>query len=181
MFIAAPIGSSGIEVRGAPAGWPPPQEYQTVFSTWVNGTFRPEYFHTSDAEEVPDFVGTTAGGEAPFSSISTLARVNGTRLVKIFSTSDPRVAVLPDVFAAGAEIVAQREWKAYPRYKAPEALGPFRLRAGLYYLNAIEAGASCIEISAIAGVNAALLAQQDWKGGAPGVRVNVQHRAQREL
>ena len=60
---------------------------------------------------------------------------------------------------------APRSWRrsagrAYPKYNAPEALGSFRVAAGLYYVNAIEAGASCIEISCIGGVNAALLVQQ---------------------
>jgi hypothetical protein len=48
------------------------------------------------------------------------------------------------------------EWSAYPKYDPPEQLTPFQLAPGLYYANAIETGASAIEMSAIAGRNAAL-------------------------
>ena len=48
------------------------------------------------------------------------------------------------------------DWAAYPKYNPPEKLTPFRLAPALYYANAIETGASAMEMSAIAGRNAAL-------------------------
>lgn len=56
------------------------------------------------------------------------------------------------------------DWLAYPHYTPPENLGPFILHPGLYYVNSIEWAASAMEMSAIGGRNAALLAYKYWYG-----------------
>jgi prenylcysteine oxidase / farnesylcysteine lyase len=162
VIIAAPLATARIKVEGAPDGWPPAQKYQTVYSTFIKGRFQMPYFGAKYDADIPAFVGTSQGSDAPFSSISTLEANNRTRLVKVFSIGDPRDTVLDTVFEPGATILAEKRWLAYPHYSPPEALGPFRVANGLYYLNAIEAGGSCIEISAISGVNAAYLLQDEW-------------------
>ncbi|KAL3317748.1 Prenylcysteine oxidase-like [Cichlidogyrus casuarinus] len=52
--------------------------------------------------------------------------------------------------------IAVTDWLAYPLYKpAPnaDALGQFKLAHGLYYSNAIELAASCMEMSIIGAMN----------------------------
>ncbi|XP_046919490.2 prenylcysteine oxidase 1-like [Dermatophagoides farinae] len=54
--------------------------------------------------------------------------------------------------------IQQINWFAYPDYRSVgQPLPPFRLRAGVYYLNAIEWAASAIEMSLIGAKNVALL------------------------
>jgi prenylcysteine oxidase / farnesylcysteine lyase len=165
VVIAAPMRDAGIELAGMPEAeaWAKAarhQPYQTVHSTFVRGALRAAYFGVGSADAVPGFVGTAQGSAAPFSSISRLeatGRGNGTQLFKMFTVGDPRKEALRAAFEDGAVVVAHKKWHAYPQYRPPEALGPFRVAEGLYYTNAIETGASCIEISAIAGVSVAKL------------------------
>lgn len=54
--------------------------------------------------------------------------------------------------------IQEINWLAYPDYRSVgQPLPPFRLRAGIYYLNAIEWAASAIEMSLIGAKNVALL------------------------
>lgn len=163
VVIAAPMELAGIKVSGGPRSWPPQQAYETVWTTYVRGRLRPGYFHT-DADDLPTLIGTAQHSTAPFRCVSLIGGSgNGTHaLYKLFSAEDVAHQVLPTVFERGAKIVAAKDWKAYPHYSAPERLGQFRVAQGLYYTSAIEAGASCIEISAIAGVNAAQLIVRDF-------------------
>ena len=162
VVIAAPMATAGLVVTGAPKGWPPAQSYQNVVTTFVKGRLRAAYFGAFSEADLPTFVGTAQGSTAPFTSISVLGGMgNGTRLFKMFSTSASPHKAVETAFEAGAEVVASKRWAAYPKFSAPEALGLFRVADGLYYANAIEAGASCIEIAAIGGVNIAQLVQQD--------------------
>jgi prenylcysteine oxidase/farnesylcysteine lyase len=46
------------------------------------------------------------------------------------------------------------------RFHPPEVFAPFTLSPGLCYNNALENGASAMEVSAIAAMNCALLLQQ---------------------
>lgn len=163
VVIAAPMETAGLRVEAAPKAWPPPQPYKTVYSTFIRGELNPAYFKVRSGAEIPDFVGTVEGSSAPFRSLNRIEEdpAGPQPLFKTFSGEDVRERVLKEVFKPGAEIVAERKWAAYPRFQAPETLGPFRVNCGLYYANAIEAGASCIEISAIAGLNAARLVQRD--------------------
>jgi hypothetical protein len=163
VVIAAPMETADLQVEGAPKKWPPPQPYKTVYTTFIRGELDPEYFKMKPGAEIPDFIGTVEGSTAPFQSLNRVAEnPEGPQAVfKTFTGEDVRKRLLNEVFKPGAEIVAERRWAAYPHFQAPETLGPFRVNCGLYYTNAIEAGASCIEISAIAGVNAARLVQRD--------------------
>lgn len=58
-----------------------------------------------------------------------------------------------DQFSVEKEI----HWLAYPKYKIPQNFPPIRLNKNVFYLNAIEWSASCMEIEAIGARNAALL------------------------
>jgi prenylcysteine oxidase/farnesylcysteine lyase len=59
--------------------------------------------------------------------------------------------------------IQEIEWKAYPQYTSTMRLDKFKLDTLMYYVNAIEWAASAMEMSAISGRNAAILAFTDYK------------------
>lgn len=100
------------------------------------------------------------GADTPFSSLSP-AKVfaDGTSLYKLFSTKSLDTQTLHAMFANLASI-GEFPWLAYPVFHPPEQFAPFKLADGLFYNNAWENAASCMEISAISAINSALLVQK---------------------
>jgi Prenylcysteine lyase len=160
--------------------------YQTVFTTYVRGQLRPEYFGMCDGRlggppassgslrgclspaALPGFIGTTQQSGVPFSCIGTAGgdapHANGTRLVKLFSVAPLKRSVLDEVFTQ-PRVLAAQFWKAYPVFTPPETQeGRMKLAPGLYYTNALEAGASCIEIAAVAARNVAMMVREEVRG-----------------
>ena len=98
----------------------------------------------------------------PFASFSILKELgNNEHLVKLFSEDALEASCLESLFKEGFEVLATAAWNAYPKFNAGQNLPDFSLSEGLYYLNAIESGGSCIEISIVSGRNAALLMKHD--------------------
>lgn len=96
----------------------------------------------------------------PFSVISPAREFpDKTQLFKLFSAEPIQRDALSNIFSQH-EIVATFPWYAYPKFQPPEQYAPFRLGDGLFYSNAIENAASCMEISAVSAMNSALLVQQ---------------------
>ena len=96
----------------------------------------------------------------PFSVISPAREyADKTQLYKLFSTEPMKNDTLSDIFSQH-ELIASFPWYAYPQFHPPEQYAPFRLADGLFYSNALENAASCMEISAISAMNSALLVQQ---------------------
>ncbi|TGZ55281.1 hypothetical protein CRM22_010452 [Opisthorchis felineus] len=103
-------------------------------------------------------------------------RANGQRIWNSFSV--PHQTPNP-IRSIGDEYIDQSgekptpptimNWLAYPVYKPVrnphEDLGKFVLAPKFYYVNAIEQMASCMEIAAIGGRNAALLVAADIEAG----------------
>ena len=58
--------------------------------------------------------------------------------------------------------------QAYPKFDPPEDFSRWELAPGLYYSSALENAASALEIAAISGRNAALLAAQHLRRRARG-------------
>lgn len=77
---------------------------------------------------------------------------------------DP-VKSLLGYYTEGSRVLHSHRWLAYPVYtpvKNPaDELGTFVLAPGLFYANAIEKIASCMEIAAIGGRNVALLVHNE--------------------
>lgn len=205
VIIAAPLQQSGISVEGLddthgnsdPRAEVPGDtvDYQTVYTTYVKAKLRQEYFNphsgldaaeqrgvqgASEPEDLPGFIATAEGSTAGFSCIGTLnASVDGegTRLMKLFSREKLSPALLERVFV-GAEVPAEERWKAYPVFRVPEREeGRMRLSAGLYYANALEAGASCVEVAAVAARNVVALLMRDLARGAVADGVAAAERA----
>ena len=98
--------------------------------------------------------------ETPFSVISPArAFADKTHLFKLFSTDPLKEEALNDIFTDHT-VISSFPWYAYPQFHPPEQYAPFRLADGLFYSNAMENAASCMEISAVSAVNNALLVQK---------------------
>lgn len=83
----------------------------------------------------------------------------GKGLYKVFTRDVPLDdKALEQLFKEGAKVEAVEAWSAaYPLYRGTGVQGPFVLGEGLFYTSSIERVASAMEMSAIAGKNAALL------------------------
>ncbi|KFO21112.1 prenylcysteine oxidase 1 [Fukomys damarensis] len=92
-----------------------------------------------------------------------LPSTDGTYVWKIFS---PDVLSKKQImkFFLSYDYAVKKTWRAYPVYQPPQKCPPIVLHDRLYYLNGIEFAASAMEMSAIAGYNAALLAYHRWNG-----------------
>lgn len=105
-----------------------------------------------------------------FTSIAQLSPVEPkvfeskpTGVYKIFSNNPLNPHDLYSLFD-DVEYSQQIKWHAYPEYnRVTQPFPPFRIRSGIYYLNAIEWAASAIEMSLIGGKNVALLICRDLK------------------
>lgn len=96
----------------------------------------------------------------PFSVISPArGYADKTHLFKLFSTEPLEKEALKDIFTQHT-VIASFPWYAYPQFHPPEQYAPFRLADGLFYSNALENAASCMEISAVSAMNSALLVQK---------------------
>ena len=79
------------------------------------------------------------------------------------------------IFEFSFTVLKRKEWKgAYPKFNPPETFSDIRLSeknagtSGVFYLNAIEAATSAMEISAISAKNIALLIAKDLKDESSG-------------
>lgn len=95
----------------------------------------------------------------PFSVIAPARGfADNTYLFKLFSTDPLEEEALSRIFSQHM-VIASFPWYAYPQFHPPEQYAPFRLAHGLFYGNALENAASCMEISAVSAMNSALLVQ----------------------
>lgn len=147
-------------------------QYQTVFATFVKGSPRGSFVNlpaNMSGANYPDLVVTRPGSNLPFICVgreSTVSGelVSGAPVWKVFSHEQLTNATLEKAFEDieevwhGQSAFVSKDWKAYPHYGAgPEEFLPFLLDEAIAYTSTIEWVASAMEMSAIAGRNAALL------------------------
>ena len=99
---------------------------------------------------------TTEDADTFYSVISPIKTFGNTTLFKLFSQLPLYQDQLAVVFEEH-QVISEHDWPAYPHFNPPEKFAAFKLAAGLMYCNAWENAASAMEMSAIAGKNAALL------------------------
>ena len=106
-------------------------------------------------------VGVLTPAEEPESANAAYSKPlteDRSRVWKIFSprplTGDEKRQMFKTIDAE-----ATVDWLAYPNYSPPESFPPFELDAGVFYVNGIEKAASAMEMSAVGGMNCALLAR----------------------
>lgn len=129
---------------------------QQTVATFVSGLLQKDFFGD---ENIPTVILTTETDKNIFSSIGLVNSTGpNSGLFKIFSRKPLTTSDLDRVFERyDASSVKEKTWLAYPTFSPPEKFTPFVLDKGLFYVNAIETGASAVEMLAIAAKNAALL------------------------
>ena len=152
-------------------------KYEIVYATLVKGLLNQSYFQSSNNKiketefnSINDLlVGNyyNENEERIFNSISRKKVLrNDSYLYKIFSTKSIKDRnKLSEIFAFyDNDNVIEEEWRAYPKYSSkavfPEILmdnSDDNDKEGIYYINAVEIGASAMEILAISAKNIALL------------------------
>ncbi|KAM5227855.1 prenylcysteine oxidase 1 [Ctenodactylus gundi] len=88
---------------------------------------------------------------------------DGTNVWKMFSSDVLTKRQIMKLFLS-YDYAVKKTWLAYPAYKPPQKCPSIILHDRLYYINGIEFAASAMEMSAIGGYNAALLAYHRWNG-----------------
>ena len=172
------------------ANWPTKGlgHYQRTVATFVKGKLNYTAFGFSRESEVPYDIFTTENPKLSFSSVGMQKNVEGKDvesegefIYKVFSRDILTEEELNNLFLRH-DIVKVVDWLAYPHYSPPEKFSSFRLDEGVFYVNAIERVASAMEMSAIGGRNAALLAARYLKNRQGAERVeNVKDSVKGEL
>eukprot|EP00111_Clytia_hemisphaerica_P007351 TCONS_00021385-protein len=151
------------------------QKYQKTIATFIQMPLNHEYFGVKCKEDMADVVITTDSKENAFSTVAPQKTVKGVvtepPVYKIFSREPLSDALVKKMFIVNSDNENKTSsdrtvvsWLAYPHYSPPEKFLPFELDEGVFYVNAIERAASAMEMSAIGGRNAALLAYHYLKG-----------------
>ncbi|KAG1700041.1 Prenylcysteine oxidase [Nymphon striatum] len=187
VIIATPLTKDlcNIKFSGFPSHIAPEQgTYHRTVATFVQGSRNLKAINLKDANI--DSILTVAEVKQ-FTSFSELQPINaknsGKPVYKIFSQKPLTEAELDYLFLERSETKVV-DWLAYPDYEIPQPLGKFVLHEpGLYYTNAIEKAASAMEMSAISGRNAALLAYNKWfkKNSKINLLDNITKEAKSEL
>ncbi|XP_011501304.1 PREDICTED: prenylcysteine oxidase-like [Ceratosolen solmsi marchali] len=138
--------------------------YQTTYATFVAGKVNFSYFGSKET-----FSGIISCNpvDTVISSIGKLTSVNGKRdkgvqVWKVFSRQKLNSTIINKMFSK-VHKVKEIKWKAYPQYSSAMRFDKFKVDDFMYYVNAIEWAASAMEMSAISGRNAAILAFTDYK------------------
>ncbi|XP_067144736.1 prenylcysteine oxidase 1-like isoform X2 [Centruroides vittatus] len=140
-------------------------KYHRTVATYVNGKVNMSAIGLQPADHLDGVI--TINPELPFNSLGKVYPVDYKKdetvpeVWKIFSQKPLTDDFMSEMFESITEVKVV-DWLAYPQYTPPDALQPFVLHPGLYYVNAIEWAASAMEMSIIAARNAALLSYYYW-------------------
>ncbi|GAB6032858.1 Prenylcysteine oxidase-like [Chamberlinius hualienensis] len=149
-------------------------KYQQSVTTLVDGKLKSRMFNVennknnnnNEADDIQEILTTHENNW--FNSISRIYPVDqdeewnaSSTVWKVVSEKALKNEELDEIFEQRKTTLV-KSWLAYPHYNPPDQLGPFVLYPGLFYTSAIEWAASAMEMSAIAGKNAALLAYYHW-------------------
>lgn len=164
-ILAVPLEFAEIEFQGValPEAARARRPYQVTHTTFVAGRLRPEFFGWAAGSGSPArLILTVERPEIPFSALGWQGRAtDGARDVyKIFSRAPLDDGLLDRMFADRSETV-RMVWHAYPVLTPTASWPPFRLRPGLYYVNAMESAVSTMETEAIAARNVVNLMRED--------------------
>uniref|UniRef100_A0A4X1WAX3 Prenylcysteine oxidase 1 n=1 Tax=Sus scrofa TaxID=9823 RepID=A0A4X1WAX3_PIG len=150
------------------------QYYEPLVTTLIKGQLNSTVFSSRALDEFD--LGTILTTDNPDLFINSIGLVSS---VEENNNPQPKVerAHVWKVFSAGPltkeqilklfvsyDYAVKQSWLAYPHYTPPEKCPSIILHDQLYYLNGIEFAASAMEMSAVAGYNAALLAYHRWNG-----------------
>ena len=136
--------------------------YQQRFATFIQAYRNIKHFGAKSKDELPDAICTTE--TIKFSMLLSLKNTMGEEInppiYRIYSREQLSSETIKTLFEISGETkVKDYSWLACPQYVAPERFTPFKLDDGVFYVNSIERVAAGMEMSAIGGRNAALLAK----------------------
>ena len=159
VVLATPGGPTDLSLDGVevPESALRPRAFQTTWATFVKGVVRSDFFGVADTDSLPETVLTVEDPAIPFSSLGLVAASSDGRAVyKLFSREQPTEALLDRIFSE-RDATEQLRWEAYPVLRPCGELSPFKLAAGLYWVNAMEFATSTMETEAVAARNVANL------------------------
>ena len=162
VLLAAPpaLGDYALADGGAPLDVPV-YPYQKVNATFVAGDINPGYFGLKARGRVPSTAFTATSAGAPFMSIGVtgFSPNYGKRIYKIFSAErDVAPSEIGRIFERVSDMCTFTWRGAYPVLSPGIVHVPFTLAPGLFYACAFETAAGSVEVEAVGGTNAALLA-----------------------
>ena len=159
VILATPIEVAGMDLRHAGAASVEPREWHPVHVTCVAGRLSPEHFSARVRSELPPTILTTE--RVSFSSLRRVGFTPAGRAVyKIQSSSAVDDGVLRALFSEVTD-VRRHVWPAYPVLTPTIRWPAFRLREGLYYVNAMESAVSTLETEVVASQNVVRLMRED--------------------
>lgn len=173
VIIAAPLVKSILEIEFD--GFLRPirydqEPYQRTVATFVQGRLNRTSFGCSetkcdDVEEVltvgDSLFYNSIGRGVPINFDPTLPKSSNLPVYKVFS-KEPLVKSQIDTLFTEYLNVKIVDWLAYPQYSPPEYMLPFALHLNMFYVNAIERAASCMETAVVGAKNVALLSYYNW-------------------
>ncbi|KAF4016479.1 hypothetical protein G4228_007911 [Cervus hanglu yarkandensis] len=150
------------------------QHYEPLVTTLIKGELNSTVFSSRALNEFhlgtvlttdnPDLFINSIGLVSPVEEDSNpQPKADIAHVWKIFSAAPLSKEQILKLFVS-YDYAVKQSWLAYPHYTPPEKCPSIILHDRLYYLNGIEFAASAMEMSAIAGYNAALLAYHRWNG-----------------
>ncbi|KAK7098695.1 prenylcysteine oxidase 1-like [Littorina saxatilis] len=179
LIVATPLKSESkyqIQFEDFPSGLRLPNvPYHPLEVLFVHGRPNKTYFGVEKLEELPSNIMTTdtevffnkLGIQSPVDNKEHLKgkpdQEEGYGVWKTFLNKVPTEKEVGSIFDSRKDLRLV-SWKAYPEYTPNMELPSFVLHDRLYYINAVEAAASAMEMSAIGGRNVAILAYNQWFG-----------------
>ncbi|XP_053443093.1 prenylcysteine oxidase 1 [Nycticebus coucang] len=155
---------------------PPIQEfhqyYEHIVATLVKGELNSSIFSSRALDNFGlSTILTTDNSDLFINSLGIMSSIrkmespqpstDGTYVWKMFSPETLTKAQILKLFLS-YDYAVKKLWLAYPHYEPPQKCPSIILHDRLYYTSGIECAASAMEMSAIAGYNAALLAYHRW-------------------
>ncbi|XP_012662837.1 prenylcysteine oxidase 1 [Otolemur garnettii] len=155
---------------------PPIQEfhqyYEHIVATLVKGELNSSLFSSRALDNFGlSTILTTDNSDLFINSLGIMSSIrqtespqpstDGTYVWKMFSPETLTKAQILKLFLS-YDYAVKKPWLAYPHYEPPQKCPSIILHDRLYYTSGIECAASAMEMSAIAGYNAALLAYHRW-------------------
>src|SRR5439155_1370989 len=165
LILAAPIETAELDFDGLTAHWALPErrELQTADATCVAGRLSPSFFGLSSETDLPQLILTTENRDTSFSFINLIS-LSGNRpfgVYKIQSRAPLDNQLLSKLFVEKSEVL-KVHWKAYPVLTPTKNASSFKVRKGLYYVNAMESVVSTLETEAVAARNGVELLKRDF-------------------
>ena len=91
-------------------------------------------------------------------TVNEAEKVSKKDVYKIFSPDKLSSGDYAQIFEqSDLQIVNEMPWLAYPKYEYPQKLPPIQLDENIFYVNAMEWSASCMEVEIISARNIAML------------------------